>query len=127
MQTAARHYLLLVGFAVAGLVLILRAGSDLPVLEAPLAVPIASQTIGSERPTPSIPLNQEVEQRLEQNAADPLSRFFLQLFVVITVSYAIGWLFSRCGQPTVVGEMMAGVLLGPSVFGWLAPHAFQVV
>ncbi len=62
-----------------------------------------------------------------ENATDPLSRFFLQLFVVIAVSYAVGWLFTRCGQPAVVGEMMAGVLLGPSLFGWVAPGVFQYV
>ncbi len=127
MQTAARHYLLIVGIAVAGLVLILRAGSHLPAPGAPLPVLNASQTSGSESPTPAVPFGQAVEQRLEQNAADPLSRFFLQLFVVITVSYFVGWLFTRCGQPAVVGEMMAGVLLGPSLFGWLAPNAFQFV
>jgi len=38
MQTAARHYLLLVGIAVAGLELILRAGSHLPAPAAPLHV-----------------------------------------------------------------------------------------
>ena len=62
-----------------------------------------------------------------ENANDPLSRLFLQLFVVVAVSYVVGWIFTRCGQPAVVGEMMAGVLLGPSVFGFLAPHAFQFV
>src|SRR5262249_24064223 len=36
-------------------------------------------------------------------------------------------IFTRFGQPAVVGEMMAGVLLGPSVFGLLAPAAFQFV
>jgi Kef-type K+ transport system membrane component KefB len=127
MQTAARHYLLLVGIAVAGLALILRAGSHLPAPAAPLPVPSARQTVGSETQTPALPLGQAVKQRLMQNAADPLSRFFLQLFFVITVSYGIGWLFTRCGQPAVVGEMLAGVLLGPSVFGWLAPNAFQFV
>ena len=127
MQTAARHYLLLVGIAVAGLALILRAGSHLPAPAAPLPVPSARQTVGSETQTPALPLGQAVKQRLVQNAADPLSRFFLQLFFVITVSYGIGWLFTRCGQPAVVGEMLAGVLLGPSVFGWLAPNAFQFV
>ena len=127
MQTTIRHYLLIVGLAVAGLVLVLRAGSHLPAPEAQVLVHSASETIGSETPTPSVPFKQEVEQRLGQNAADPLSRFFLQLFVIITVSYSVGWLFTRCGQPAVVGEMMAGVLLGPSLFGWLAPHAFQFV
>jgi len=33
----------------------------------------------------------------------------------------VGWLAARLGQPQVVGEMIAGVILGPSVFGALAP------
>jgi Kef-type K+ transport system membrane component KefB len=77
--------------------------------------------------TDATPFINSVKLRLEQNAADNLSRFFLQLFVVISVSYSIGWIFTKCGQPAVVGEMMAGVLLGPSLFGWLAPRAFQFV
>ena len=35
----------------------------------------------------------------------------------------VGWLASYAGQPQVVGEMIAGVMLGPSLFGWLAPAA----
>ena len=68
-----------------------------------------------------------MEHRLLQNAEDPLTRFFLQLFVVIVVSNAIGWIFTRGGQPAVVGEMMAGILLGPSLFGLVVPNAFQFV
>ena len=30
----------------------------------------------------------------------------------------------RLNQPGIVGEIFAGVLLGPSVFGWLAPSEF---
>ena len=127
MQTAARHYLLLVGIAVTGLILILRAGSHLPVSEVRLSIPGTSLTSENERPVAAASFGQAVEQRLDQNAADPLSRFFLQLFVVITASYFVGWIFTRCGQPAVVGEMMAGVLLGPSLFGWIWPDAFQFV
>ncbi|MBI1686113.1 cation:proton antiporter [Caulobacter hibisci] len=48
--------------------------------------------------------------------------FFLQLFVIIAVSRLVGWLAKKyLGQPQVVGEMIAGVLLGPSLFGLLAP------
>lgn len=49
-------------------------------------------------------------------------RFFLQMAVIIGVSRLVGWLARRfLGQPQVVGEMIAGVLLGPSLFGLLAP------
>ncbi len=36
----------------------------------------------------------------------------------------MGSLFRRIGQPSVVGEITAGILLGPSLFGWLWPGGF---
>lgn len=48
--------------------------------------------------------------------------FFLQLAVILVVSRAVGWAAKRfLGQPQVVGEMIAGVLLGPSLFGLILP------
>lgn len=48
--------------------------------------------------------------------------FFLQMAVIIAACRLVGWAAQRWfGQPQVVGEMIAGVLLGPSVFGLLAP------
>jgi Kef-type K+ transport system membrane component KefB len=35
----------------------------------------------------------------------------------------MGWLFVKIRQPRVVGEIVAGVLLGPSLLGWVAPSA----
>src|SRR5688572_11873366 len=45
----------------------------------------------------------------------------LQIATILIVARAFGKLFRRFGQPQVVGEMIAGVVLGPSVFGALAP------
>jgi len=45
----------------------------------------------------------------------------LQIVVVCSVARAMGWLFTKFRQPRVVGEIFAGLLLGPSLFGWLAP------
>jgi Kef-type K+ transport system membrane component KefB len=47
--------------------------------------------------------------------------FFLQMFVILAVARVVGLLARRIGQPQVVGEMIAGVLLGPSLFGYFAP------
>jgi Kef-type K+ transport system membrane component KefB len=48
--------------------------------------------------------------------------FFLQMFVIIAACRIVGWLAKRyLGQPQVVGEMIAGVILGPSLFGLIAP------
>jgi len=49
--------------------------------------------------------------------------FFLQMAVILGVCRLVGMLAKRIGQPQVVGEMIAGVLLGPSLFGYFAPGA----
>ncbi len=64
---------------------------------------------------------------LRLNATSALSRLFIQLGVILGAAAALGWIFTRFGQPAVVGEMMAGILLGPSLFGLLAPKAFAFV
>jgi Kef-type K+ transport system membrane component KefB len=47
--------------------------------------------------------------------------FFLQLAVILAACRVVGLLAERIGQSQVVGEMVAGVLLGPSLLGRLAP------
>ena len=47
--------------------------------------------------------------------------FFLQMAVILLVVRAAGKLAKRLGQPQVIGEMLAGIVLGPSVFGLLLP------
>ena len=48
--------------------------------------------------------------------------FFLQMFVILAACRLVGLAARRVGQPLVVGEMVAGVLLGPSLLGLLAPE-----
>ena len=49
--------------------------------------------------------------------------FFLQIAVILLFCRFVGAVARRLGQPQVVAEMVAGVLLGPSLFGLLAPEA----
>src|SRR5215207_9603434 len=51
----------------------------------------------------------------------------VQLVVIIAAARAFGALARRLGQPSVVGEIVAGLLLGPSLFGWLFPDLFGAV
>ena len=46
----------------------------------------------------------------------------LQIAVVLVVCRVAGTLFQKIHQPRVVGEMFAGIMLGPSLLGWVAPH-----
>lgn len=48
--------------------------------------------------------------------------FFLQAAVILLVCRMVGKLAQKLGQPQVVGEMIAGVTLGPSLLGWLFPE-----
>jgi Kef-type K+ transport system membrane component KefB len=48
-------------------------------------------------------------------------RFFLQLAFILFMCRLCGMLFARFGQPQVVGEMIAGVVMGPSIVGALFP------
>ena len=54
-------------------------------------------------------------------------RFFLQLAAVLVVCRLVSGIAVRFGQPPVVGEMIAGVVLGPSLFGYIWPHAQQAI
>jgi Kef-type K+ transport system membrane component KefB/nucleotide-binding universal stress UspA family protein len=46
-----------------------------------------------------------------------------QVVVLVIVGRLLGELMFRLGQPTIIGQILAGVLLGPTVFGNLMPHA----
>jgi Kef-type K+ transport system membrane component KefB len=50
-------------------------------------------------------------------------QFFIQLAVILLFCRIVGAIAARLGQPQVVAEMLAGVLLGPSLFGLLLPDA----
>jgi Kef-type K+ transport system membrane component KefB len=56
-------------------------------------------------------------------ALDPLSTLLLQVIVIVAAAKALGAAFSHIGQPSVVGEIVAGILLGPSLLGRLSPAA----
>lgn len=53
--------------------------------------------------------------------------FFLQMFCILAACRIVGWLARRIGQPQVVGEMIAGVLLGPSLLGLMSPGLQQAL
>ncbi len=51
----------------------------------------------------------------------PLAMLLMQVFSVILIARFFGWICRRIGQPPVIGEIMAGIILGPSLFGILFP------
>jgi Kef-type K+ transport system membrane component KefB len=101
-------YAALVLVPLVGVVLVVRAGSSLPL---PLLDNPAARTAA---PPPAVTTLR-------------LPILLMQIVVIIVVSRLVGAAIRRVRQPQVVGEMLAGVLLGPSVLGWLAPGIYAVV
>ncbi|MFI9644815.1 cation:proton antiporter [Streptomyces sp. NPDC052040] len=54
---------------------------------------------------------------------DRSGHFFLAVTAILLAAFLSGWLADRLGQPRVVGEICAGLAMGPTVLGRLAPEA----
>ena len=83
--------------------------------------------LGSSLPPPESSASGTLAPVAAAGATDPLSHLFIQLLVIIAVSRLMGKAFRWIGQPAVVGEMAAGIVLGPSLFAVVAPGAFAFV
>jgi Kef-type K+ transport system membrane component KefB/nucleotide-binding universal stress UspA family protein len=69
-----------------------------------------------------------VVKAADEQAARP-SEFLLlvQIALLIAVGRGLGDVMQRIGQPSVMGELLCGLLLGPSLFGWVWPEAQHAI
>jgi len=56
------------------------------------------------------------------NFQDPLAILLAQIITIIIVARFFGWIFRKIGQPSVIGEIIAGIVLGPSLLGMYFPE-----
>lgn len=56
------------------------------------------------------------------NFQDPLAILLAQIITIIIVARFFGWIFRKIGQPSVIGEIIAGIFLGPSLLGMYFPE-----
>lgn len=82
--------------------------------------------LGAGLETPSVPAGQRVVPGPAAHGDNALLHVFVALAAVIVAGRAVGWIFVRLRQPPVIGEVMAGILLGPSILGrdlsaWILP------
>lgn len=62
---------------------------------------------------------------LLNHIAEPSAMLLLQIISILLVSRIFGFLFAKMGQPTVIGEILAGIVLGPSLLGYFYPEAYH--
>lgn len=123
MKRTALIYTLIVVLVGLGILGIIHLGAQLP-------QPVAAVDPAAALPPgvpPAAAAGNSLLDGISHNAADPLSRLFLQMLVIIAAARLAGTIFTKLGQPAVVGEMAAGILLGPSLFGLLAPDLFHLI
>jgi Kef-type K+ transport system membrane component KefB len=58
---------------------------------------------------------------VQLNLHKGLPLLLLQIMTIILVAWFFGWLFKKMGQPAVIGEIAAGIALGPSLLGLALP------
>lgn len=56
-----------------------------------------------------------------------LGAFLIQLIIIIISSRVFGYFFKKMGQPSVMGEILAGIFLGPSILGSIFPLYLQTI
>ena len=57
-----------------------------------------------------------------ENLTHPLALLLLQIIIIIGIARLLGRIMVRIGQPTVMGEIIAGIILGPSLLGLFFPE-----
>ena len=59
---------------------------------------------------------------MTHNLQHPLAILLAQIITIILVARFFGWMFRKIGQPSVIGEIIAGIVLGPSLVGLYFPE-----
>jgi Kef-type K+ transport system membrane component KefB len=122
-------YILTFAVFVIGLWQVVKRGDQLPVK--PVQVQAVGQTLLPQKEVSkvAVPLNSisQAFNQFKQNIKLPLSLLLSQILLIILVSRIFSMLLTRIGQQTVIGEIIAGIVLGPSVMGLLFPHFFQFI
>lgn len=124
MKRTAIFYFVLLVIVGLGIAAVIHLGAALPSAVATAPVAAAKPVVTAAAPDS---IMGSMLADLKTNLDHPLSHLIVQLLVIIGSCRLVGGIFAKFGQPSVVGEMTAGILLGPSLFGMLAPGAFGFV
>ncbi len=63
----------------------------------------------------------QFKETTDQNITHPLAILLLQIIIIVACARIFGFLFKKIGQPGVIGEIVAGIFLGPSILKLISP------
>ncbi|HET9635867.1 MAG TPA: cation:proton antiporter [Gemmatimonadaceae bacterium] len=102
-------YLAMVGLPVIGIFLVLGRGAS-------LTAPFSRSTTATGLPSIAA---RDIVLRLDT--------FLVQILIILALAQVVGLALRKIDQPPVIGEMLAGILLGPSVLGAVSPTAYALL
>jgi len=111
-------YFVIIGLFVGAVLFILHLGADLPPGTAEPVIKSDPPAAAAHPPTTEA---QGAFRVFLENLRHPLCLLLVQLIVIVAATRIAGSLFCKIGQPSVIGEMVAGILLGPSLLGMVWP------
>lgn len=104
-------YVLLIAFACISIYLIMESGK--PLEDAKVIPSVASSDVSGSN---------NFSKTLHHNITHPLAILILQIITIIIAARVFAFFAKKIGQPTVIGEIIAGILLGPSFVGHYFPE-----
>jgi len=114
-------YLLLIGVFSALTWLVLAKGNDIVRISNDIYNDPVITFENKAKPV-VIDSQENVYHQFLNNLQYPLSILLLQIVIILVISRLFGFVFKILGQQTVIGEIVAGIFLGPSIFGWIFPE-----
>jgi Kef-type K+ transport system membrane component KefB len=103
-----------------------KMGAELPVKPTQAQAQQVNPANTTQASVPITSITQARDQFIE-NIKHPLSLLLLQILVIILVSRVVSFILQLLGQQSVIGEIIAGIVLGPSVMGLLFPNFFHFI
>lgn len=115
-------YPLVIGFFGCLIWFIISKGSHLTTDgTTPASAQITADAASSAKTVTASSPAESVWTSMVHNVQHPLALLLLQIILILVTARVFGWLANKIGQPSVVGEIVAGICLGPSLFGMVLP------
>ncbi|MDY0264423.1 MAG: cation:proton antiporter [Sulfurospirillum cavolei] len=116
MERSTKIYLISILLFGSGILAALHFGNLLYVTNEPISMPLSSESFLDT-----------LKSTFSKQLSHPLALLLIQMIVIMAAARIFGVLFSKISQPPVVGEIFAGILLGPSLLGLFSPELYELL
>lgn len=114
-------YIVIIGIFVSLSWIVINKGAVLTPSNKASLTTVSPEIKNAEKAPAPVSKKDDVVNQFVNNIKSPLSLLLLQIIVILITSRIFGILATKIGQPSVVGEIVAGIFLGPSIIGMYFP------